>query len=277
MIIEQMFVKPVFVDRYKENNNDGVDVIIPLKTVNCLFERNLLSWYKEIPIHCLWIGDSGIDKEVLSVLCRFPRMVIIDQSKFKTLGFCIKDLIECVMTDSFVYLHADAFLPMYWYDVMKGHMKGMMYDWVESGAVTVLMAEYIDGYEDNAERAFSGAQLGNAALLRNAVSGIQDDFVYRNEDIIIRELVEAHGGSYGRVKQNRYYHEQVYENKGDVHSISVSKDINRDKEVTMLLQQIHGIIKYCPRMKMYLWKILLACFLRLIKIRVKGEGNKNEL
>lgn len=256
MIFKELFNKPAFIDRYLTDEKIAVDVIIPVKTVNELFERNLLSIYKEIPVNRLIIGDAGVsDKTFSSILDRFPRITVIKQDEYKTLGYCIKQLINEVSTKYFIYLHADAFLPENWFDLMKDHTTE--YDWFDSRAYITRMTEYIDKYEDNTKRAFSGAQMGLSSLLKEAVKPIEDDFLYRNEDIVIRELVEQQGGRYGKAKNLHFYHEQMGERK-----------YNREKEIEMLTWQIRGILKYCS-IKTYLVKIIIACGIDLVKAKVK--------
>ena len=261
----ELFDKTEFTDKYITNKEQAVDVIIPIMNTNGLFERNLFSYYKEIPIRNLFIGDGGCVDDSLQILRNFPRVKIIDCREDKTLGYCIKKLIEQVDSEFFVYLHSDAFLPAGWFDSMRAHTTE--FDWFECRAFTTLLAVYIDQYEDTAKRAFSGSQMGRSTLLKNAIESLEDDYLYRNEDIVIRELVEEHGGRYGRVKDTYYYHEQIL-NPDMVDSISIRKKYNREKETRMLIWQIKGILKY-TRLKPYLLKILVACYLRLIKTRLK--------
>jgi hypothetical protein len=263
----ELFNKPEFVDRYSNNKEQAVDVIIPIINTNGLFKRNLLSFYKEIPIRNLFIGDGGCDDDSLLILRDFPRVKIIDCREDKTLGYCIKRLIELVDTEFFIYLHSDAFLPAGWFDSMRVHTGE--FDWFECRAYPTILAVYIDHYEDTAKRAFSGSQMGRSALLKNAVIRIEDDYLYRNEDIVIRELVEKQGGRYGRVKDTFYYHEQIL-NPDTIESINIKKKYDREKETRMLIWQIKGILKY-TKLKPYLLKILVACFIRLIKTRLRND------
>lgn len=260
-----LFNKPEFIDRYNTNKEQAVDVIIPIVNTNGLFERNLLSYYKEIPIRTLFVGDGGCVDDSLLILQKFPRVKILNCREFKTLGYCIKKLIEQVETEFFIYLHSDTFLPDGWFDSMRTHTGE--FDWFECRAYSTILAVYIDSYEDTAKRAFSGSQMGRSSLLKNAVKSIEDDYLYRNEDIVIRELVERQGGQYGKVKDTSYYHEQIL-NQDMIESVSINKKYDREKETRMLIWQIRGILKY-TRLKPYLLKILFACSLRLIKTRLR--------
>jgi len=268
-MFKELYSTPPFIDRYQKHMDYSIDVVIPLKTVNELFEMNLLSIYREIPVHRLIIGNGGCSKEVLEILKRFPRVLVVDQTGFKTLGFCIKQLINTVETELFVYLHADAFLPSGWFDVVYPH--SYEFDWFEVREHTVVIVEYIDRYEDTTVRAFSGAQMGRTLWVKDAVKVIKDDYLYRNEDIVIRELVEQHGGRYGKVKDMFYVHEQIHPLSSNVYGVSIKKNVDRNVEVQMLMQQIQGILKY-TKLKPYLLKILLACCIDLIKAKMKSKG-----
>ena len=265
MIYKQLFTEQRFFDKYEKNPKDAVDIIVPLKTVNELFKVNLLSWYREVPVRSVIVGDAGASSDVLRLLCMFPRVRILDCRGMKTLGFCLKTLINEVSSESFLYLHADVFLPTGWLTEFKKESQGV--DWAESRARMLVMASYIDQYEDNAPRAFSGAQMGNTRLLQRAVSVVEDDYLYRNEDIVIRELVEQSGGYYKRVNSPRFIHEQLFDE--NIKKVSVQRDVSKEQTRRMLWMQIHGVWKYCRRKPWYLWVLLGSWFLWLIKLRVK--------
>ena len=74
----ELFDKTEFTDKYITNKEQAVDVIIPIMNTNGLFERNLFSYYKEIPIRNLFIGDGGCVDDSLQILRNFPRVKIIE-------------------------------------------------------------------------------------------------------------------------------------------------------------------------------------------------------
>src|SRR5438105_1600082 len=177
-----------FKDRLIENKEKGVDVIIPVINTNELFERNLYNFYERIPINRLLIGDGGCTDDTIAIAKKFPRVQIFDQSKYISQGYCIKELIERAETDNFIYLHADVFLPEQWFENMFEHIG--QYEWFEcKGILTNLIVnERIP--DEKLPRAFSGAQMGKREFFKRFLSIISDDYLQRNEDIILHELVE---------------------------------------------------------------------------------------
>jgi hypothetical protein len=98
-IFEQYYSKPEFIDRYSSNSDEAIDVIIPVYHTNELWEANLLSIYKEVPVKRLLISDGGVIDNGLEVVKKFPRVEILDHREYKTLGKCIAELIKEVKTD----------------------------------------------------------------------------------------------------------------------------------------------------------------------------------
>ena len=109
-IWEEMVIPTKFYDRFIEDNVDnGYEIILPLKNSTPLFRQNLISWYREIPISRILVGDAGPDDDSLEVLGSFPRVEFFDHKKYKTSGYSIKRLIDEVRTDWLIYLHCDVF------------------------------------------------------------------------------------------------------------------------------------------------------------------------
>ena len=105
-----------FIDRKELSNENAIDVIIPLINTNTLFEKNLHSFYREIPINRLIIGNGGCTDNSIEIVKKFPRVKVIDQFKYRSQGFCIAELISHVNSEWFIYLHADVYLPEKWYE-----------------------------------------------------------------------------------------------------------------------------------------------------------------
>jgi len=233
-----------FIDRVQLRNEASVDVIMPIFNTNPLFEKNLKSIYREIPINRLIIGDGGCTDDSLEILNKFPRVMIIDQTKNRTLGYCIAELISHVKTEWFFYFHADVYLPENWYNTMKNYQN--KYDWCESDSRIVTMIEY-DPNIKNVKRAYSGSQMGRKKAFTNIISKIDDDFLYRNEDIVFQQLILEDGFKYGRINDTYYYH-QVMNKKGEkepkLRRVSIEKDNDREWEIKTYIMQVKGIIKY---------------------------------
>lgn len=251
-IFKKYFVIPsVLEDMLLDNNGyDGVDVIIPIINTNELFERNLYSFYKEIPIKNLLIGDGGCTDESIKILEKFPRVKIIDHTKMISQGGSILDLIKQVKSENFIYLHADAFLPEGWFNKMK--IKLVDYDWFECPQKLTTMIEF---WNVKAERSYSGAQMGKRIFFNKIISIIDDDYLQRNEDIILAELVQSNGGKYGKNEDVFHYH-QVMNRRGESEpkfkKVIVEKNSDIDWESRIYTMQYKGIIKYLNPNKKYL-------------------------
>ena len=80
-IFERYYKEEIFVDRKIEKKESGIDVIIPLINTNELFERNLYSFYREIPINNLLIGNGGCTDSSIEIAKKFPRVKVFDQKE----------------------------------------------------------------------------------------------------------------------------------------------------------------------------------------------------
>lgn len=239
-------------DRVKITGEPGIDVIIPILKTGELFERNLHNIYERIPVNRLLIGNGGSTDDILTMLKTFPRVEIVDQTKFKTLGYCLKDLIKRVNTERFIYLHSDVFLPENWYDVMTVDMEGM--DWLDCSIRNTVLIEYSGDNDKKRRGTLPGSHMGNAAILKKATSRIDDDFVYRNEDYIITSGVLENGGKYGSTWNTWHYHQIMDKgNIGGPHLSEVSIKTNSSKEylVNTAQKQVYGNIKYLKPTKRY--------------------------
>ena len=215
-----------------EPNLDRVDVIIPVKNTKDNWEDCLDSFYPEIPINRLLIGDGGSTDDTIKIVRKYPRVTVFDQSKFNLLGYRIKCLIEEVETEWFVYLHSDVSLPKGWYDEMCKY-RGQ-WDWFECKRI----AMYPNGKQQEltgqykAPRAYSGSQMGKTTVLKKAVEPFQDDYIYRTEDIIIKQNVESLGYKYGKAPTTFHYH------------YVVPHTLTKDEQVKLAIQTAKAVIKY---------------------------------
>jgi len=250
-IFHRYYKEEKFIDRKNSSIEEPIDVIIPIINTNELFEKNLISIYREIPVNRLIIGNGGSTDDSLDILKKFPRVEIIDQAKHITLGYCIAELISLVETDWFIYLHSDVFLPENWYNEMKKNKDN--YDWFESDRRITTLINYDAGIK-HTKRAYSGAQMGKKVIFKGIVPKIDDDYLYRNEDIIFKELIEQEGFKYGRVLETYHYH-QVMNKKGEnvpeFERVNIRWVRDRQWDIDTYLKQVKGIIKY-SRPKPYL-------------------------
>lgn len=247
-IFQEYYKENTLIDRKIIKAEEGIDVIIPILNTNELFETNLYSFYRDIPINRLLIGDGGCTDDSIAIVKKFPRVIIYNQKEFKTLGFRIQELIKEVSTDWFIYLHSDVFLPEGWYDEMIKHQND--YDWYECFRKITVLVEYDAHSQNVAKRPYSGSQMGKTEAFRNIK--VDDDYLYRNEDIIFRELVEKQGFSYGRISDTFHYH-QVMNRRGDTEpnfrNVSIERETDKDWGIETYNMQARGIIKYLEPQK----------------------------
>jgi len=244
-IFDRYHLEKSFFDRFKEDGEEGVDVIMPIFNTNELWGKNLQSFYREIPINRLIIGDGGCTDDSIEIANQFPRVKIIDQSNRNSLGYCIKELIKNVETEWFIYLHADVYLPGDWYDNMVKYQN--KYDWFECYRKMTILVEYWAQAENKAVRAYSGSQMGRKKAFKDVLPKIDDDYLYRNEDIIFRGLIEAAGFKYARISDTFHYH-QVMNKKGEnepkFKKVMIEKERDEKWEKRTYDMQARGIIKY---------------------------------
>ena len=187
-IFRSYFTQESFFDRFVSDSSDAVDVLIPVMHTNDLWRANLLSIYREIPVKRLLLGDAGCVDRTLDIASQFPRVTVFDHRSYVSLGYSIRKLIEEVRTDWFVYLHSDVYLPPGWFDTMKkfqGH-----YDWYECRQQLTILLEYP---KPNRYHPTSGSRMGRKAAFAEVLPKIDDDYLYRNEDIVLAHLVEEAG------------------------------------------------------------------------------------
>jgi len=82
-IFRNYYTEEPFFDRYEGMEGSAIDIIIPVIHTNELWEVNLLSFYREIPIHKLLIGDGGCIDDSISIAEKFPRVQIFDHRSYK--------------------------------------------------------------------------------------------------------------------------------------------------------------------------------------------------
>ena len=240
----EFFTDVAFLDRFEREADRAVDVIVPLLHTNELWRANLLSIYREIPVNRLLLGDGGCIDNSIEIARNFPRVEVLDHRSFRSLGFSIRRLIEEVSTEWFVYLHSDVYLPAGWFDAMcAGRQK---YDWFECGQNVTVMVEYIPPTLE-VERAYSGSQMGRKTAFADIISDIGDDYLYRNEDIILANLIKRAGFRYGKVKDTFHHHQLMFKESPWLRRVkraTFDLELSREEEIRAALTYVMGIIKY---------------------------------
>lgn len=243
-IFRQYYSADSLVDRFLSTPAEAVDVIIPIVHTNELWLANLRSIYRQIPVNRLLLGDGGCIDDSMAVAQQFPRVTVFDHRHYTSLGFSLRKLIEEVRTPWFVYLHSDVYLPPGWFEAMIKHRSD--YDWFECRQHLTVLVDYPMDYT-NYHRPLSGSQMGRRAAFDSILPLIEDDYLYRNEDLIYADLLQEHGFRYGRVDETFHYHQMMNKDSAWARKIKrVDFDIEKstaeeEREFTM---QVHGLIKY---------------------------------
>jgi len=254
-IFSKYYSEEEFIDRFKLEKADAIDVIIPVMNTNELWEKNLYAFYREIPINRLIIGNGGCTDVSIDIVKKFPRVVIIDQSNYKSLGYCIKNLIEHVETEWFVYLHADVYLPKNWFNNMKKYRKD--YDFIECPQKITTLVEFTlpEKKNDSTWDVFAGSQMGKKSSFDSILPKIDDDYVYRNEDMVWIELLKEKGFTHARIYDTFHYH-QVMNKRGEkepkLKNIIIEREHDKEWEIRTFTMQAKGIIKYLKPNRKYL-------------------------
>lgn len=241
-IFKEYYSDIPFRDRFAENSANAVDVIVPVVHTNDFWEANLKSFYREIPISRLLIGDGGCIDDSIEIAKRFPRVTVLDHRSYTSLGYSIRGLIEEVTADWFIYVHSDVYLPAGWFDAMATHQKS--YDWFGCPMRHTVMVEYDLDY---GPRPWAGSQMGRKSAFTPHLSRVEDDFVYRQEDFVFSDIVARGGFREGKVSDTFHYHQTMRKPtpwSRTVKAVRVEVEMSPEEELRMLTMQGKGIVKY---------------------------------
>lgn len=233
-------------DRFLENKSSAIDVLIPIIHTTELWEANLFSIYKEIPVNRLLLGDGGCIDDTVEIAKKFPRVVVVDQKHIKTLGYCMKELIERVETEWFAYLHSDVYLPPGWFDVMAKYQN--RYDWYGCPQQVTVMAEYknVDCILGQ-RRPYAGTQIGRKVAFVEGLKTIDDDYVYRQEDFVFASIVENSGYKHGYVEDTFHYHQMMRKESPwarKIKKVAIEVEWSPEEKDRADISQAKGIVKY---------------------------------
>ena len=245
-IFQRLYSEEAFEDRYLSNPEGALDIVIPIIHTNELWEKNLISIYREIPVKRLLLGDGGCKDNSLAVAGKFPRVHVFDHTGYKTLGFSIRKLVEEVETEWFLYLHSDVYIPDGWFDSMQSYQG--QYDWYECEQQITMLIEYPNLFRNSPRGfGFGGTQMGRKAAFDDMLAEIDDDYLYRNEDIVIRSLLQNKGHKWGIVESLFHYHINMHKPgplNRKVESLSCKVSMTREEEIRTNDMQIRGYVKY---------------------------------
>jgi hypothetical protein len=266
-----------FIDLNQKNKNkESYDIILPLKNSTPLFKENLFSWYRNININSILVGDAGSGDDSIDIIKNFPRVKIFDHKKFLTSGFSIKKLIEEVGTKYFFHFHCDVFVNNKTIDPLINNKDKA--DWIEGSRIhTILFAEFAKNY-DEAERSFSGVQFGNSERLKKATENLEDGYCQRSEDIVIAEMVKNSGFSFYKNTESVHYHQMMNKksySEPEITNVKITKKTDPIYEVRAYKMQTLGIIKYCKPKKYLIEEVAQALFrLKIFNVNFLSEAKK---
>lgn len=243
---KMLYSDEVFVDRYANNPANAVDIIIPVIHTNELWRKNLISIYREIPVNRLLLGDGGCIDNSIEIAKEFPRVEVFDHRSYKTLGYSIRKLIEEVKTEFFIYLHSDVYIAPNWFDGMYKNTE--KYDWFECEQKIVAFAEYDNKFANNPIGfGFGGTQMGRKKAFDDILQDMDDDYIYRNEDIVIRTLLQNKGHKWGFDDTLFHYHE-IMRKEGftgrKIESVQINTSFPIEEKIRESDMQVRGFIKY---------------------------------
>jgi len=242
---------------------NSVDCFIPSHFVDWnYFGSNIRAILDEIPIRKFFVGcnnpTKGYIDDLESSLSKHDKIEFIDQRGIKTLGMQIVDLMKRCQTDYFVFLHADARPTRHSFLVLKADM--FTKDENDDRPVGIVESDRIQyAYEDPndfpteyphyyyRERSFSGYQLFRKEAIKNFLEIAEDDYIYRNEDIIFQNVCEENGYRYVKSFGLHIHTCSNINHKWTPQGIELP--YNEAHRITMEMQ-VKGIIKYCTPTKL---------------------------
>jgi hypothetical protein len=245
-IFQEYYAPQPFEDRFARDPSNAIEVIIPVIHTNELWRANLTSIYREVPVRRLLISDGGCKDDSIEVAKSFPRVEVFDHAKYVSLGYCLRKLIEAVDTEWFAYLHSDVYLPPGWFGAMLAHQKE--YDWFGCPQRITALVEYpnVDIMEGEI-RPYIGSQMGRKSAFMPGLPDIDDDFVYRQEEFVLRNLVEKHGFKSANVEDMFHYHQMMHKVSPwarKLTSVAVKVEWSNEEEIRAAMMQVKGIVKY---------------------------------
>jgi hypothetical protein len=243
-IFRTFYQEHPFVDRFVADSTAAVDVIMPVVHTNELWEENLRSIYREIPVNRLLIGDGGCIDDSIETARKFPRVEVFDHREYTSLGFSLCQLIEAVETPWFAYFHSDVYVPPGWFEGMQSHVDE--FDWFESAQRAALLVDYSRDYS-RVNRPYSGGQMGRREAFHDVLSRVEDDYLYRNEDIVLAGMIEQAGHRYGRADDVFLYHQTMHKPSAwgrRIRSVAIDVESDPAEEARVWPMQVKGIINY---------------------------------
>ena len=197
-----------FIDRAKnEPESKHVDVIMLTLDAENFLKPCLFSAYKEIPIRKLIVCDGDSKDKTIEILKKFPRVELFIKPEFRTTGKCLEFLFSKTETEWYVLIDGDLVLSPGWYDEMcKGKKQ---YDVIENSRRT---SAYHFFKEDPTKLESDSRALSLCHLIKKSALDkykCDDDYMWRQVDVFMRQVVENNGFKYGKLDSTNHIHHET--------------------------------------------------------------------
>jgi hypothetical protein len=235
-----------------------VDCFVPCHFVDWgFFRSNIQAMLNEIPIRKLYVGCNNPKEEYLddlrSFLSKHEKIEFVDQRGIKTLGMQIVDLMKRCTTEFFVFCHADAKPRRHSFLVLEADM--LIPDPNDKRKAGIIESDRVQFDYTNPkkfpdqyphyyyrDRSFSGYQLFRREAVEHFFDKIEDDYIYRNEDIIWQNVCEANGYRYVKSSGMHVHTCSVVNHQWTPQGVELTQKEARALTFDM---QVKGLVKYC--------------------------------
>ena len=189
--------------RIKESNLEPVDVLLGTLDEETYLERCLDSVYREIPVNKLIVIDGGSKDKTIAILKKYPRVEIHIRPDIRTTGKCCEFLFSYATTSWVAIIEGHIELPEAWYDEVLKY-KGR-YDFF--GCKRIVHYEFyrVDPTSlDINQRPMGAPWLARLDCFNNY--HVDDDYMWRHTDRLLRQVAEKNGYRFGKVATTYHYH-----------------------------------------------------------------------
>lgn len=189
--------------RSREPNLEPVDVLLFTLDAALYLEKCLDTVYREVPVNRTIALDGGSKDGTLAILAKYPRMEIHVRPDIRTTGKGCEFLLGLATTPWVIFMDADIELPPGWYDEMLKYRD--KYDFF--GCKRIMHYEFyrVDPTTlDENERPLGAPWLARRDCFRNY--HVDDDYMWRATDILLRQVAEKNGYRFGKVATTHHYH-----------------------------------------------------------------------
>lgn len=182
---------------------EPVDVLLFTLDSERYLEKCLDSIYREIPVNKIIVMDGGSKDRTLDILKGYPRMEIHVRPDIRTTGKGLEFVLSRAITEWIAFIDSDMELPEGWYDEMSKYKN--KYDYFE--CKRIMHYEFyreVPGSIDINKRSGAIGQLAKLDCFANY--HVEDDYMWRATDLLLRQVAEENGYRYGKIDTTYHYH-----------------------------------------------------------------------